>query len=91
MSSFTHFSTLDFDQIKAQIRDYLRANSKFSDFDFEGSNFSILIDTLAYNTYINSFNANLVAKKPLHFDIQYALSNSFGFGGTNTALLFKSF
>ena len=63
MSSFTHFSTLDFDQIKAQIRDYLRANSKFSDFDFEGSNFSILIDTLAYNTYINSFNANLVANE----------------------------
>ena len=49
----TKFSNLDFDQIKTQIKDYLRANSNFTDFDFEGSNFSVLIDTLAYNTYIN--------------------------------------
>ena len=36
---FTQFTSLDFDEIKAQIRAYLRANSNFSDFDFEGSNF----------------------------------------------------
>ena len=60
---FTQFASLDFNEIKAQIRDYLRSNSNFSDFDFEGSNFSILIDTLAYNTYINAFNANLVANE----------------------------
>ena len=60
---FTQFTSLDFDQIKSQIRDYLRANSNFTDFDFEGSNFSILIDTLAYNTYINAFNANLIANE----------------------------
>ena len=60
---FTQFTSLDFNEIKAQIRDYLRSNSNFSDFDFEGSNFSILIDTLAYNTYINAFNANLVANE----------------------------
>ena len=60
---FTQFTSLDFDQIKAQIKDFLRSNSNFSDFDFEGSNFSVLIDTLAYNTYINSFNANLVANE----------------------------
>ena len=60
---FTQFTSLDFDQIKAQIRDYLRANSNFTDFNFEGSNFSILIDTLAYNTYINAFNANLVVNE----------------------------
>ena len=60
---FTQFTNLDFDQIKVQIKDFLRANSNFSDFDFEGSNFSVLIDTLAYNTYINSFNANLVANE----------------------------
>ena len=60
---FTQFTSLDFDQIKAQIRDYLRSNSNFTDFDFEGSNFSILIDTLAYNTYINAFNANLIANE----------------------------
>ena len=60
---FTQFTNLDFDQIKAQIKDYLRANSNFTDFDFEGSNFSVLIDTLAYNTYINAFNANLVVNE----------------------------
>ena len=60
---FTQFTNLDFDQIKVQIKDYLRANSNFTDFDFEGSNFSVLIDTLAYNTYISAFNANLVVNE----------------------------
>ena len=60
---YTQFTNLDFDQIKVQIREYLRGNSNFTDFDFEGSNFSILIDTLAYNTYINAFNANLVVNE----------------------------
>ena len=59
----TKFSNLDFDQIKSQIKDYLRANSNFTDFDFEGSNFSVLIDTLAYNTYITSYNANMVSNE----------------------------
>ena len=57
------FTNLDFDEIKVQIKDFLRSNSNFTDFDFEGSNFSVLIDTLAYNTYINAFNANLVANE----------------------------
>ena len=60
---FTQFTSLDFDQIKAQIKLFLRSNTTFTDFDFEGSNFSIIIDTLAYNTYINAFNANLVANE----------------------------
>lgn len=60
---FTKFTDLDFDQIKTSIKDYLRSNSEFTDFDFEGSNFSILIDTLAYNTYITSFNANMVVNE----------------------------
>ena len=59
----TKFSNLDFDQIKSQIKDHLRANSNFTDFDFEGSNFSVLIDTLAYNTYITSYNANMVSNE----------------------------
>lgn len=58
--TLTQFTNLDFDQIKASIRDYLRANSNFTDYDFEGSNFSTLINTLAYNTYINSYNANAI-------------------------------
>lgn len=60
---FTNFSNLDFEEIKQSIRDYLRVNSNFTDFDFEGSNFSILIDVLAYNTYITAFNANLAANE----------------------------
>ena len=60
---FTQFTNLDFDQIKAEIKGYLRANSNFTDFDFEGSNFSVLIDTLAYNTYINAFNTNLAVNE----------------------------
>ena len=60
---FTKFTNLDFDQIKDSIKDYLRANSKFTDFDFEGSNFSVLIDTLAYNTYITAFNSNMVVNE----------------------------
>ena len=60
---FTKFTNLDFDQIKTSIKDYIRANSDFTDFDFEGSNFSVLIDTLAYNTYITAFNSNMVVNE----------------------------
>jgi hypothetical protein len=59
----TKYTNLDFDQIKTSIKSYLRANSNFTDFDFEGSNFSILIDTLAYNTYITAFNTNMVVNE----------------------------
>ena len=58
-----NFSNLDFDQIKTSIKDYLRANSNFTDYDFEGSNLSTIIDTLAYNTYITSYNANMVTNE----------------------------
>ena len=59
----TKFTNLDFDQIKTSIKDYLRANSDFSGFDFEGSNFSVLLDTLAYNTYITAFNSNMIVNE----------------------------
>ena len=58
-----NFSNLDFDQIKASIQDYLRANSNFTDYDFEGSNLSTIINTLAYNTYITSYNTNMVTNE----------------------------
>ena len=61
--TLTQFTNLDFDQIKTSIRDYLRTNSNFTDYDFEGSNFSVLINTLAYNTYINSYNANAIVSE----------------------------
>ena len=60
---FTKYANLDFDQIKTSIKDYLRANSNFTDFDFDGSNFSVLIDTLAYNTYITAFNSNMIVNE----------------------------
>jgi len=60
---FTKYTNLDFDQIKTSIKDYLRSNSDFTDFDFEGSNFSVLIDTLAYNTYITAFNSNMIVNE----------------------------
>ena len=61
--ALTNFTNLDFDQIKASIQDYLRSNSNFTDYDFEGSNLSVLIDVLAYNTYISSYNANMVSNE----------------------------
>ncbi len=62
MPSFK-YTNLNFDQVKESIKDYLRANSDFSDFDFEGSNMSVLIDILAYNTYLTAFNSNMVANE----------------------------
>ena len=61
--TLANFSNLDFDQIKETIRDYLRANSSFTDYDFEGSNLSVIIDTLSYNTYITSYNANMLSNE----------------------------
>jgi hypothetical protein len=61
--SLVNFTNLDFDQIKTSIRDYLRSNSNFSDYDFEGSNLSTIIDVLAYNTYIASYNANMISNE----------------------------
>ena len=63
MASFNQFTNLDFADLRTQIKDYLRANSEFTDFDFEGSNFSTLIDILAYNSYITSYNTNMVANE----------------------------
>ena len=61
--TLVNYTNLDFDQIKTSIKDYLRSNSNFTDYDFEGSNLSVLIDTLAYNTYITSYNANMVSNE----------------------------
>ncbi|ANS05083.1 baseplate wedge [uncultured Mediterranean phage] len=58
-----NFSNLDFDQVKTSLKDYLRSNSDFTDYDFEGSNLSSILDVLAYNTYITSYNANMVTNE----------------------------
>jgi len=56
-------SSLDFNDIRESIKSFLRSDGRFTDYDFDGSNFSILIDTLAYNTYISSYNANMLTNE----------------------------
>ena len=58
-----NFTGLDFDQIKTTLKDYLKSNSDFTDYDFEGSNLSTILNVLAYNTYITSYNANMVSNE----------------------------
>jgi len=58
-----NFSNLDFDQVKTTLQEYLKSNSNFTDYDFEGSNLSTLLDVLAYNTYITSYNANMITNE----------------------------
>ena len=48
---YTQVANLDFEDIKSALKEYLRSESDFTDYDFEGSAISTLIDTLAYNTY----------------------------------------
>ena len=58
-----NFSNLDFDQVKTTLKEYIQSNSDFTDYDFEGSNLSTIMDVLAYNTYITSYNANMVTNE----------------------------
>ena len=58
-----NFSNLDFDQVKTTLKEYLQSNANFTDYDFEGSNLSTILDVLAYNTYITSYNANMVTNE----------------------------
>jgi len=54
---------LDFDNIKDNLKTFLKAQTEFKDYDFEGSGMSILLDTLAYNTHYLGFNANMLANE----------------------------
>ena len=58
-----NFANLDFDQVKTTLKEYLQSNSNFTDYNFEGSNLSTILDVLSYNTYITSYNANMVANE----------------------------
>ena len=60
---YTQVANLDFEQIKTTLKDYLKAQSDFTDYDFEGSAISNLIDVLAYNTYYTAFNTNMVVNE----------------------------
>ena len=61
--SLINFTNLDFNEIKTTLRDYIQSNSDFTDYDFEGSNLSTILDVLAYNTYITSYNANMLSNE----------------------------
>lgn len=61
--AYNQLTSLDYFEIKAALRDYLRANSDFSDYDFEGSTLGMLLDVLSYNTYYTAFNANMIANE----------------------------
>ena len=54
---------LDFDTIKCNLKRYMKGQSEFTDYDFEGSGLSILLDVLAYNTHYNAFMANMAANE----------------------------
>lgn len=54
---------LDFDQIKSNLKTYLKSQSEFTDYDFEGSGLSVLLDVLAYNTHYNAYLANMLANE----------------------------
>ena len=54
---------LDFDNIKENLKTFLKAQTEFKDYDFEGSGMNILLDTLAYNTHYLGFNANMLANE----------------------------
>ena len=56
-------SDLDFDDIKSNLKAFLQDQTQFSDYNFEGSGFSVLLDTLAYNTHYLGFNANMLANE----------------------------
>jgi hypothetical protein len=56
-------SELDFDNIKSNLKTFLQNQSEFQDYDFEGSGFAVLLDTLAYNTHYLGFNANMLANE----------------------------
>ena len=61
--TYTQVSNLDFKQIKTSLKEYMRAQSDFTDYDFEGATLSVLLDTLAYNTYYTAFNTNMVVNE----------------------------
>ena len=60
---YIQVNNLDFNDIKSTLKDYLRAQTDFTDFDFEGSVWANLLDVLAYNTYYTAFNTNMVVNE----------------------------
>lgn len=62
-NSSINLSSLDFDTLKANFKEYLKSQSVFKDYNFDGSNISVLLDVMSYNSYLNSFYLNMVASE----------------------------
>lgn len=62
-NSSLSLSSLDFDTLKQNFKDFLRSQTVFKDYDFEGSNMNVLLDVMSYNTYLNSFYLNMIASE----------------------------
>jgi hypothetical protein len=60
---YTQLNNLDFADIKVALKEYMRAQTDFTDYDFEGSAISQILDVLAYNTYYTAFNTNMVVNE----------------------------
>ena len=71
-SSLT-LSSLDFDSLKKNFKEFLSSQSIFKDYNFEGSNINVLLDVLSYNSYLNAFYLNMVASE-MFLDSAIALS-----------------
>lgn len=63
MAEKLNISTLEFNAIKTNLKNFLREQSQFTDYDFEGSSLSVLIDLLAYNTFYNAYYSNMIANE----------------------------
>ena len=63
MATKLEISELDFDGIKSNLKTFLSQQNEFTDYDFEGSGMSVLLDTLAYNTHYLAYNANMLANE----------------------------
>ena len=68
MATNLKVTELDFDQIKTNLKNFLKTQSEFNDYDFDGSGMSVLLDVLAYNTHYNAMNA--------HFSLNEAFLDS---------------
>ena len=62
-NSSIDLTSLDFDTLKSGFKDYLKTQTAFKDYNYEGSNMNVLLDVMSYNTYLNSFYLNMVASE----------------------------
>ena len=62
-NTYLRVTEVDFDDIKTNLKSYLQSQTQFNDYDFDGSNMSVLLDVLAYNTHYNAFYTNMICNE----------------------------